>query len=401
MSFWRFIENAATETKEAEIELRIEGDIVDDEWAWLYEWFGIQATSPNAFRNELAKYAGKNITVWIDSYGGSVFAAAGMYNALMEHKKAGAKVTAKIDGKAMSAATIPFMAGDERLMSPMAMFMMHNPLLEVYGYASELRKAADVLDEVKETIINSYQLGTGRSRAKISTMMDDETYMSARTAIKEGFATGMLYAGGEGGAPGTEPTNLMYSRLAVVNAANTSVRDFLEMAKNKNLQIDAEQAQAPEPSPEANKNNMGGNEQMEIKTTEDLKKEYPELVAQIEASAKAEGVKEGTGTGAQAERDRIKAIDEISPAIDPALVNKAKYEEPLTAEQLALAAVKNDAGKGTKYLADAAADAGASGSDKVEGQPQGDAPGGKEKNAQEEAAAAQNIADQANKRRKR
>jgi ATP-dependent protease ClpP protease subunit len=197
MAFWRFLNIAATETEPERTELRIEGDIVDDEDAWLYEWFGIPSVSPNVFRAELEKHAGKNIDLWINSRGGSVWAAAGMYNALMEHKKTGAKITAHSDQKVMSAATIPFCAGDERDMGPVDIFMMHNPLTEVYGYASDLRRVADVLDEVKESIINAYQLATGRSRAKISQLMNDETYMSAKTAIKEGFATAMRGATAE------------------------------------------------------------------------------------------------------------------------------------------------------------------------------------------------------------
>lgn len=147
--FWNFIKNEATETLPENIELRIEGNIVDDDDSWLYEWFGIPCANPNTFRNELNQYSGKDIVVWIDSYGGSVFAATGIYNALMEHKSTGAKVTTKIDSKAMSAATIPFMAGDDRLISPGGVFMMHNPLTNVQGYASDLRKMADVLDVVK------------------------------------------------------------------------------------------------------------------------------------------------------------------------------------------------------------------------------------------------------------
>ena len=168
--------------------------------------------------------------MWIDSYGGSVFAAAGIYNALMEHKQKGGKITAKIDGKAMSAATSIFMAGDERLMSPMSLYMMHNPLTGVYGYASDLRKTADVLDEVKETIVNAYQLSSGRSRAKISSLMDDETYMSAKTAIKEGFATGMLYTETQ-----AEPIDnaMMFSRISIQNSVSENMRHFIDKHKQE------------------------------------------------------------------------------------------------------------------------------------------------------------------------
>ncbi len=235
MSFWKFKNVAATETEPESVELRIEGDIVSDDDAWFYEWFGIQAASPNAFRNELSKHSNKPITVWIDSYGGDVFAAAGIYNALMEHK---GEVTVKIDGKAMSAASVIAMAGGKIEMSPMAIMMVHNPLTYASGYASDLRKTADVLDTVKESIMNAYQLKTGKSRAKISQLMDDETYMDARTAMKEGFADSVLYQDEK-----TETVmNFAFNRNMVLNCASKSMERLkaieapqqdIEMAKAK------------------------------------------------------------------------------------------------------------------------------------------------------------------------
>lgn len=342
--FWEFIKNEATETTPESIELRIEGDITDDDDAWLYEWFGITYTSPNAFREELKQYAGKDITVWIDSYGGSVFAAAGIYNALMEHKKSGAKVTAKIDGKAMSAATIPFMAGDERLMSPVALFMIHNPLTQAQGYASDLRKAADVLDTVKEAIINAYQLATGLSRAKISSMMDDETYMSAKMAIKQGFATGMLYFDTPADNQEPEVLNFAFNRLAILNSADNAFKHLLEFESKNQLK---------------DQNNYGKEES--IMDAKELKEKYPEIYNEVFAEGKKEGIAEGIKT----ERERIKAIDEIAKNTDPTLVNKAKYEEPMDAKDLAMAIVKADAGKGQHYLDNLKRDAAASNVGKV------------------------------------
>lgn len=389
MPFWKFItKNQAADDHEEEVELRIEGDIVDDDYAWLYEWFGIKATSPNAFREELKQYKGKNITVWIDSYGGSVFAAAGIYNALMEHKKTGAKVIAKVDGKAMSAATIPFMAGDERLMSPMSIFMMHNPLTEVYGYASDLRKAADVLDEVKETLINAYQLATGRSRAKISAMMDDETYMSARTAIKEGFATGMLYAeqGKQADGEHEDIINLGFRKvLAIQNAANDSFRKFFEQHLSS-----AAQAVAPKPLPDANKINRKEGE-YPMKTVEELRNAYPDLVKQIEDAAREEGKKQ--------ERTRIQDIEKISANISPDLVRKAKFEEPKDAKELAFEALQADSKKGEQYLNDLKTDFQNSGAQDVKGVPTEQQSSIQQKEAENQVI--DNIVAGANKRRGR
>jgi ATP-dependent Clp protease, protease subunit len=235
MPFWKFIVNQATETEPESVELRIEGDIVDDDEAWLYEWFGMPSTSPNAFKEELNQYKGKDITVWIDSYGGSVFAAAGIYNALKEHD---GKVTVKIDSKAMSAASVIAMAGDEVLMSPMAVMMIHNPLTTAYGNMHDLRKVADILDTIKESIVNAYALKTGRSRSKISQMMDDETWMSANVAVREGFADGILYQDQPVAVENMK--HISFNRLAVVNSASQSIRHAVELLNKQREQDEKE-----------------------------------------------------------------------------------------------------------------------------------------------------------------
>ena len=102
-------------------------------------------------------------------------------------------VTIKIDGIAASAASLIAMAGDSVLMSPVSMMMIHNPLTMAVGNADDMQKAAAMLDEVKESIINAYELKTGLSRAKLSHLMDDETWMNAVKAVELGFADGILY----------------------------------------------------------------------------------------------------------------------------------------------------------------------------------------------------------------
>ncbi len=223
--FWRFFNRS-----DDEVELRIEGEIVDDDDTWAYEWLGIQHVTPNAFREELAKFKGKDLTVWIDSLGGVVWAAAGIYNALMEHQ---GRVTVKIDGKALSAATIIAMAGDEVLMSPAAVMMVHNPWVHVAGDADSLRHMAGVLDEIKEAIINAYEIKTGLTRDELERLMDEETWMSAHKAVELGFADGILYTN-EGEQPSSAraaPAAFMFSRLAIQNSADAAMRRFFDVWK--------------------------------------------------------------------------------------------------------------------------------------------------------------------------
>jgi ATP-dependent Clp protease protease subunit len=104
-------------------------------------------------------------------------------------------VTVKIDGIAASAASVIAMAGTRVLMAPTALMMIHDPMTIAYGNHQDMQKAIGMLDEVKESIINAYELKTGLTRAKISHLMDSETWMNANKAIELGFADGLLEDG--------------------------------------------------------------------------------------------------------------------------------------------------------------------------------------------------------------
>lgn len=163
-------------------DLFLEGEIASE------TWFGDEVT-PAAFRADLAKASGRDVTVWINSPGGDVFAASLIYTALMEHK---GHVTVKVEGLAASAASVIAMAGETVLMAPTAFMMIHNPWELAAGNAEQLRHEADVLDEIAEGLITAYQIKTGLSKNKIRQMMADETWMSAQTAIDNGFADALL-----------------------------------------------------------------------------------------------------------------------------------------------------------------------------------------------------------------
>lgn len=339
--FWQF-KNVGDE----EVELRISGEIIDDDGAWIYEWFGITAASPNAFRQELANHKGKQIRVWIDSIGGSVFAGAGMYNALKEHD---GKVITVVE-QAMSAASVVAMAGDEIQISPVGIMMIHNPIGYMdWGEAKDFRHAADVLDVVKETIMNAYQLKTGKDQAVIAKLMDDETYMSAQKAVAEGFADSVLYTDA---AMSSIENNYSFSRLAIQNSMEASGKKLVELAQL--------QATENKSKPVENKKNEEGTI-LEVKNVDDLCKVYPEFTNQLAAEAKAQGEKD--------ERERIQGIEAIAKNIDPALVAKAKFEEPKDAKDLAFEALQADGQKGASYLAQAVAENQASGVKNVTANP--------------------------------
>ena len=179
--FWNWT-NQTDNPKENGRTLFLNGTIADESW---YD----DDVTPQLFKNDLYAESG-DVTVWLNSPGGDCVAAAQIYNMLKEYP---GNITIKIDGIAASAASLIAMAGDEVLMSPVSMMMIHNPLTMAVGNADDMQKAAAMLDEVKDSIINAYELKTGLTRAKLSHLMDDETWMNAVTAVDLGFADGILY----------------------------------------------------------------------------------------------------------------------------------------------------------------------------------------------------------------
>lgn len=175
-------------------------------------WFDDEVT-PKIFKDELMNGEG-DITVWINSPGGDCIAAAQIYNMLMEYK---GDVTVKVDGIAASAASVIAMAGTKVLMSPVSMLMIHNPMTIAIGNKGEMEKAISMLDEVKESIINAYEFKTGMSRAKLSHLMDSETWMDAHKAVELGFADDILKRSDTTDIE-VPQVSMMYSKAQVVNS---------------------------------------------------------------------------------------------------------------------------------------------------------------------------------------
>ena len=144
--------------------------------------------TPQVFQDELSQGTGP-IDLGLNSPGGDCVAASRIYTMLMNYPD---NVNVKIDGIAASAASVIAMAGTKVSMVPTAMIMIHNPLTIVGGQKEDLDQAAQMLAETKESIINAYELKTNLPREKISSMMDDETWMNVNKAIELVFADDML-----------------------------------------------------------------------------------------------------------------------------------------------------------------------------------------------------------------
>lgn len=220
--FWRW-KNQTSEQEERVLELY--GTIAEE------SWFDDDVT-PQMFRNEL--FSGKGpITLWINSPGGDCIAASQIYTMLMDYQD---EVTVKIDGIAASAASVIAMAGTKVLMAPTALMMIHNPATITMGDHEDMKRAIEMLDEVKESIINAYEIKTGISRIKLSHLMDAETWMNANKAIELGFADEVLKDEKQ-----SEPTFSAYAFSRKTVATN-----LLNKMAEKTKPIQAEESAKPQ-----------------------------------------------------------------------------------------------------------------------------------------------------------
>lgn len=209
--FWnwknRTVINEETQEQIQERTLFLNGTIAEE------SWFDDDVT-PQLFKDELMSGSG-NITVWINSPGGDCVAAAQIYNMLMDYK---GDVTVKIDGIAASAASVIAMAGTKVLVSPVSMLMIHNPMTAAFGNSDEMQRAIEMLGSVKDSIINAYEIKTGLSRAKLSHLMDAETWMDANKAVELGFADEIMQRSTETENTAAPTVSMLYSKANVVNS---------------------------------------------------------------------------------------------------------------------------------------------------------------------------------------
>lgn len=320
-TFLKF-KNSSAGNKRAE--LLIYGDIG--------EWYG--DVSSSEFAAQLSDHKDKELDVYINSGGGSVFTASAILSQLKRHPKS---VTVHIDGLAASAASFIAMAGDKVYMPANAMMFIHNPLTYASGYASDMRKTADDLDRIREAIISAYEEKTKLNREKIIELMDAETWLTAEQAVELGFADEITaareYAASISGVNMTlNGASFDLSRFGKIPT------QFLKHSKNE-AHDNASTIEEPVNQPE-------GSITMDL---EKLKADHPELYNQVFNA----GIEQGVNN----ERARLKEIDNLGVKSHGALVNKAKYEEPVNAGELAMAVLKAEKDKGANYLNNAADDA--------------------------------------------
>ncbi len=329
--FWNFLDNGDT------AELQLFGTIQSEE-----SWWDDDCITYRNFINELNALGDKKvINVVIQSGGGDVFAANAIYNALILNK---ATITGTIIGICASAATIILMACESRRIAKNAILMAHNPSVSLWGsyQAEELLKLAEVTNQVKKSIVCAYMERLNKTEDEINQLMDEESWYVGQEAVVAGFCDSVIES---------DFQNSTISNNFIVNGVSYSFKNYVETFVpdkiQKKVQDLSNQSQKESGTFfNTSKNSQKGTTKMDekektesvITDTATLKAAYPQLCEQIATDAVSE------------ERERLKAIDEISSGIPEELLTKAKYDEPMSAADLALAQMKANHAAGTKFL---------------------------------------------------
>lgn len=321
--------------------VEVRGRIVSDDHIEVYQWLGYAATSPSLVKAAIAEAeeAGeKEILVEINSGGGSVYAGAEIYYAL---KKFNGTVNVEIPSIAASAATFIAMAGHKVSMSIIGQFMIHGASTYAAGNHKSMDDAGNFLRNIDESIINAYLTKTSKTRDELRAMMDKDTWMTAQQALDAGFIDEILFAN-------SQPDAVANHSTADNNLLPVEVIDKIkaEILANKGVTpepINSTTTAEPVPEPE---NQKKEDSPMNLET---LQNEHPELFNQVKKMGYTEGVK--------AENARIKSIEEIAVPGNDALVNDAKYVNPVPAATFAINALKAQKEQSQQQLQNMQADA--------------------------------------------
>lgn len=168
----------------------IKGEIINSNNQWIYDWLGMEATSPKKISNALRDAGGEDVEIHINSPGGDVFAGSEIYTLLRAYS---GKVKVKILGIAASAASVIAQAGESEI-SPTGMFMIHNVKTWSSGDYRDMEYTAEALKAANESIINAYMAKTGMTQEELQGLMDRETYMAAAQAVEYGFVDKVMFA---------------------------------------------------------------------------------------------------------------------------------------------------------------------------------------------------------------
>ena len=171
--------------------VNVKGTIVSNDDQWIYDWFGMDATSPKSVNDAIIEANGDDLEVEINSGGGDVFAGSEIYTTLKAYS---GNVTTKIVGLAASAASVIAMAGNKVLMSPTAQMMIHNVSTQSSGDYRDMEHTAGVLKNANDTIANAYMFKSGMDKETLLSMMDQETWLTPQQALDNKLVDEIMFS---------------------------------------------------------------------------------------------------------------------------------------------------------------------------------------------------------------
>lgn len=360
--FWNLILDG-----EEEASLDIYGEITEShptDW-WTGEPVDGLFCTPKAFTDDLNRCKNaKEITVKINSGGGDLYLGMAIYNTLKNHP---AKIKVVIDGIAASAASIIACAGDTVQVHGGSVIMIHNALGQLFGYynATDLAKVINGLKAADNAIAAVYAEKTGKDEGTLKGMMTRETWLTGAEAVENGFADELVTYGD---ADLKIAASANGKRALICNGVKV-ISDFTPPANAAALGMTETEETTETTEKEAN--------EME---TENKHETTPEATpAETPEANNAAAIAAAVEAALTEERERLKAIDEISAGVDPALVARAKYgdgeEKPMTAAAFALHVMRTQAKQtkngGAAFLTARAMELEESGANKITPQPVG------------------------------
>lgn len=326
-----------------------------------------------------------HLTVRIHSVGGNAYDSLAIHNRL---KSLSADITVIVDGVAMSGGSLIMCAGEKVQVYPSSLIMIHRCWAFIWGgyNAAELRKMADGYDAADRSQAAIYHLKTGIDTQELLDMMETETYMTGQEAIDKGFADELVEGSGLEIAASADRRTLLVGGRPVW--ASTRKGGIPAAIPTVNPEASAPVATNTH-QPAMTGSQKGGNEPM-AKTLEELRKEYPDLTAQLEAEARAAATApvapaasapavappaapaastpaaDDATDPAQAERRRIQDIDALAGIFDAETINAAKYgDTACTAQEMVYRAAQKASQQGRKFLAALEGDTAASGAQQI------------------------------------
>ena len=342
MDFWKFENSVSGSSAGTEATLYIYGDICFYDLEW---WHWPDDVVPHRFKNDLAALGDVDtIHVRINSNGGSVFGAYAIMNLLKTHK---AQIITYNDGIAASAATLIAMAGNRIVSSLGSVWMIHLPLTTVTGNAEDLKKAIEILGKITESMADIYHAKTGIDRDELMKMMNEDKWMTGKEALEKGFVDEVSGLKVEAFISEDSAT-AFFNGLAVELKTIRNKEAFVAMLPVKN---------------KPNLPGKGQPQEEEITMTlAELKAKHPEVYTAavnegVAQSTSADVISQAKEEALKAERERIKAIDDMALPGMESLTNRAKFESGITAEQYAVEILKAQKEKGANFLAMAHEDA--------------------------------------------